>query len=209
MYSGSDRHNATQVIESDSAASVGAPIRVPVSSNAIIVLQSVGERKQTGTGTFSFRVEGLRYNWYERPFIGMKVGAYYLTVTVIMVTFFCLFWPCLLGLIMFALWAAGSAAFTAISAAVSAVFGVVASLFTSFISVFCPCIPLGNCAAVCCYYRRKNKNSPGAKKKTARKVNRNFGKSNAKEGVMTLSPTGGKGKGKIPQRLGQASSGKK
>jgi hypothetical protein len=128
-----------------------------------------------------------------------------------MVTFFCLFWPCLLALIVFALWAAGSSILTALQAAIVTVLSVIGSLLTSFVSIFCPCIPIANCAAICgcCYYRGKKKSPSAAKKKSARKVNKNFGRSKAKEGIITLSPTGGKVKGKIPQKLGQASSGKK
>ena len=42
VYSGTDRRNATKVIENDSEAAFGAPIRVPVSDKAIIVMQSTG-----------------------------------------------------------------------------------------------------------------------------------------------------------------------
>ena len=40
LYEGTDRHNATTVIESNSTVGVGAPLYLPVSSKAIIVIQT-------------------------------------------------------------------------------------------------------------------------------------------------------------------------
>jgi hypothetical protein len=45
VYSGTDRRNATKVIEDDSAVPFGAPIRVPVYDKAIIVMQTTGQPK--------------------------------------------------------------------------------------------------------------------------------------------------------------------
>lgn len=55
---------------------LGAPIRVPISSGAIIVEQ-VSAPARTGSTTFSFEVVGIPYPWYEKPFIGVPVGWYY------------------------------------------------------------------------------------------------------------------------------------
>lgn len=38
VYSGTDRKNATKVIEDDSAAPFGAPIRVPITEKVIVVM---------------------------------------------------------------------------------------------------------------------------------------------------------------------------
>jgi len=42
VYSGSERRNATFVIQDNSAVPIGAPIRVPVYDKAIVVMQSTG-----------------------------------------------------------------------------------------------------------------------------------------------------------------------
>lgn len=54
---------------------VGAPVRVPISSGAIIVSQATA---RTGASQFSFKVVGTEYTWYEKPFVGLHVSAYYL-----------------------------------------------------------------------------------------------------------------------------------
>ena len=38
VFAGTDRRNATLVIESNTSAPIGAPVRVPISSGAIVVL---------------------------------------------------------------------------------------------------------------------------------------------------------------------------
>lgn len=45
VYSGTDRRNATKVIEDNSAVPFGAPLRIPVSDKAIIVMQTTGQPK--------------------------------------------------------------------------------------------------------------------------------------------------------------------
>ena len=55
--------------------SVGAPVRVPISSGAIIVAQA---SSGTGTAKFSFKVVGVEYTWYEKPFVGVNVVWYYM-----------------------------------------------------------------------------------------------------------------------------------
>lgn len=39
VYAGTDRRNVTLIIEGNSSAPIGAPIRVPISSGAIVLLQ--------------------------------------------------------------------------------------------------------------------------------------------------------------------------
>lgn len=53
---------------------IGAPVRVPISSGAIIVSQATASK---GSSKFSFKVVGTEYTWYEKPFIGMHFIAYY------------------------------------------------------------------------------------------------------------------------------------
>lgn len=56
---------------------IGAPIRVPVSSGAIVVLQSLAPAT-TGSAVFTYQVVGDYYRWYEQPFIGLQMWIYYL-----------------------------------------------------------------------------------------------------------------------------------
>ena len=70
VYQGNERRNYTKLIESNSNAPTGAPIRVPISEGAIVVLQTANINSATSSATFSYRVEGTEYNWYEKPFIG-------------------------------------------------------------------------------------------------------------------------------------------
>lgn len=53
---------------------IGAPIRVPISSGAIIVAQATSG---TGSVAFSFKVVGIEYKWWQQPFIDLEVGWYY------------------------------------------------------------------------------------------------------------------------------------
>jgi hypothetical protein len=47
VYQGNDRRNATLIVESNSSVPIGAPVRVPISSGAIVVLQ-INNGQQTG-----------------------------------------------------------------------------------------------------------------------------------------------------------------
>jgi hypothetical protein len=38
VFAGDNRRNATMVVEANSSVSVGAPVRMPISSGAIVVL---------------------------------------------------------------------------------------------------------------------------------------------------------------------------
>ena len=39
VYAGTGRRNATQIVEVNGSLPIGAPVRVPISSGAIVVLQ--------------------------------------------------------------------------------------------------------------------------------------------------------------------------
>ena len=63
VFAGNDRRNASLVIEYNASVSLGAPVRVPVSSGAIVVVQ-VNTGQKSGNALFSYRVVGTKYNWY-------------------------------------------------------------------------------------------------------------------------------------------------
>lgn len=50
-------------------------MRVPISSGAVVVAQATSG---SGTAKFSFKVVGVEYTWYEKPFVGVEVGWYYM-----------------------------------------------------------------------------------------------------------------------------------
>ena len=54
VYSGNNRRNASVVIDGNSTMAIGAPIRIPISSGAIIILQSNNPTSTIGTATFSY-----------------------------------------------------------------------------------------------------------------------------------------------------------
>lgn len=106
VYEGTDRRNATTLVQSDQSHPVGAPIRVPISSGAIIVLQISAVSAQAAnlaTATFSYKVVGTEYTWYEAPFVGLDIALYYCFLVaiaialVIMLTFvmISIVWPTL------------------------------------------------------------------------------------------------------------------
>lgn len=54
VYAGPNRRNASIAIEGNSTLAIGAPIRIPISSGAIIILQSNNPTSTIGTATFSY-----------------------------------------------------------------------------------------------------------------------------------------------------------
>lgn len=122
-----------------------------------------------------------------------------------MCTFFCCCWPLLLLIAVIAGIIAVTAANTGIVTAFNALVSV---LVTPVVSLCCPCISAGTCGGIywrCC----KNKGNKTKKKAKARTANRNFGKGTKRDGILTLSPPGGKTRGKIPDKIGLSSSFKK
>lgn len=75
VYKGTDRRNASAVIEGNVTAVVGAPYRVNVGDGAIVVLQATSA---SGSGSFSYQVIGAEYPWFEKPFIGQDVWLWYM-----------------------------------------------------------------------------------------------------------------------------------
>jgi hypothetical protein len=51
---------------------IGAPVRVPISSKAIIFVQIAAD-KTIGSLKFSYKIVGTAYTWYESPFINKDV----------------------------------------------------------------------------------------------------------------------------------------
>ena len=81
----------TVLARNASAAARTAPYRVDASRGAIVVFMT-DEGTQAGSGTFSYRVEGQRITWIERPFVEWpKVSMLLLftVLTVLFVTFCC------------------------------------------------------------------------------------------------------------------------
>ena len=70
VYSGTDRRNTTLIVEGNSNVPVGAPIRIPITDGAVVVLQVQGALSPAGSATFSYKVVGTKYNWYEELFLG-------------------------------------------------------------------------------------------------------------------------------------------
>lgn len=181
VYQGSDRRNTTSVIQGDVAMVVGAPVRVPVTEGAIITMQSTGAQARTGTGKFSFKVVGTYYSWYERPFIGISVAFYYITVSIIFIVGTIVGLPTVLVLIT-----------------------LVLVILLILISILVPCIPLGFCVVVgaAIWYAVKNrKGSKSARLRKGRTRNSRFGRGSRRDGIQSFSPPGGKGQGP-PKKLG-------
>ena len=74
------------VVEVNGSIPIGAPARVPISSGAIVVLQ-VASGQTAGNATFSYKVVGVKYNWYELPFIGKKFWVYVLFLVALALAF--------------------------------------------------------------------------------------------------------------------------
>ena len=53
---------------------IRAPIRVPISSGAIVVLQSLAPAT-TGSAVFTYQVVGDYYRWYETIIFSSSFGA--------------------------------------------------------------------------------------------------------------------------------------
>ena len=54
VYSGTDRRNATKIVEGNANVPVGAPVRVPITDGAIIILKVNGPISPAGSATFSY-----------------------------------------------------------------------------------------------------------------------------------------------------------
>jgi hypothetical protein len=94
IYEGSSRHNATQFIEGNLTATIGAPYRLSVTSKAIVVLQTK-TKAGSGSGSFTYRVVGKSYPFWEKPFLGREVYLWYISLALIVVLpFFFVFLCC-------------------------------------------------------------------------------------------------------------------
>lgn len=84
VWRGSDRRNASLVVEANSTMAIGAPVRIPVSEGAIVTLRVADLKQNDGKATFSYMVSGTRYRWYERPFVNnLHIYFYYIMIGVI------------------------------------------------------------------------------------------------------------------------------
>lgn len=178
IFSGDQRTNATWTIENDVATSVGAPIRVPVSSGAIVTLQTTGGSSRTGEGTFSYKVVGDYYRWYEKPFIGLHVASYYLFV--IFIACVCVPFQAIFGVLPLLL-------------VLSPVLLLVGGPITCCLIVICGGVAFG---------RRKKSKGRARKPATRRSAGRGPAPRGKNGGLLTYSPPSGKGKGPPPKQLG-------
>ena len=78
VFQGSSRRNSSLVVESNGVMRPGAPVRIPVSEGAIVTLQVNSLASSTASASFSYKVVGVPYNWYEKPFIGKSQSMYIL-----------------------------------------------------------------------------------------------------------------------------------
>lgn len=86
VYAGNDRRNASAMIESNLTMVVGAPIRIPFAyQGAVLVMMIDGTDGIKGSATFSYKLQGIPYNWYQAPFINLHVAWYYLFLIALVV----------------------------------------------------------------------------------------------------------------------------
>ena len=57
------------MIEGDASMARGAPLSVPISDGAIVVLQ-ITDADNSGEITFSYRIDALDYSWYQKYTVG-------------------------------------------------------------------------------------------------------------------------------------------
>lgn len=81
VYAGTNRTNWTDAVENGALVPIGSPVRVRADEGVIVVMKSDGSQ-QTATGKFSYKVDGIAYTWWEKPWIGKKLGSYYLFLVV-------------------------------------------------------------------------------------------------------------------------------
>lgn len=76
VFSGTNRNNASLVIEQNQTVPVGTPIRIPYTSDAIITLRVDKLTSSNASASFSYLVVGTKYKWFEIPFIGQPYWYY-------------------------------------------------------------------------------------------------------------------------------------
>ena len=81
VYAGNSRSNWTDANEGGVKVTIGAPVRVRSDEGVIVVMKSDGTQ-QTANGIFSYKVDGVPYTWYEKPWIGKHLFSYYLFLIV-------------------------------------------------------------------------------------------------------------------------------
>jgi hypothetical protein len=90
IWEGTDRHSLGTVIAKNQSAQIGKPYRVKASLGAIVVFMT--ENKTLGgSGSFSYRIDGLPLSFLEYPFAKWTKISMALTLTVItvLVVIFC------------------------------------------------------------------------------------------------------------------------
>ena len=108
IYEGSDRHNVTGVVANNaSALTRNTPYRVPVNKGAVVVFMTERTRVSTsssygGSGSFSYKISGGTYAFYERPFVNqpkyIMFTAIYVTIALALLCFCMLCCVCKINL---------------------------------------------------------------------------------------------------------------
>ncbi len=74
VFKGNSHSNLTLLIENNQTAGIGSPVQVPVDDGAVIIAQvrafNSFQRMLMGSFTFSYKLEGETYPWYENMFLG-------------------------------------------------------------------------------------------------------------------------------------------
>ena len=103
IYSGTGRNNATEFIEGNYTAPLGAPFRLPISEKMIVVAMTA---HNGGAGNIAFSYQLLdesEYTWFYKPFVGKEKVAWYFTmagvllfpfIVLVTVVMFCVYCPC-------------------------------------------------------------------------------------------------------------------
>lgn len=78
IYDGTGIGNATEFIQSNATAVVGAPYRAPISTNLILVASTAPQGK-VGSLSFSYQLlDAEEYHWAFRPFVKLESWIWYL-----------------------------------------------------------------------------------------------------------------------------------
>ena len=83
VYVGTDRRNITSFIEKNDTVVLGAPFRIPIADDIMIVAQTQYQGP-TGQVSFSYQLFAEEYPFYEQPFLGIhEVWWYICFITVL------------------------------------------------------------------------------------------------------------------------------
>ena len=103
IYDGTSRSNATEFIELNQTAPLGAPFRSPISTKLIVVAHTT-PNGMAGNVAFSYQLfNESEYAWFYKPFVGKEPVAWYFTaaailltplIIIVIITLFCCYCSC-------------------------------------------------------------------------------------------------------------------